>query len=278
MSKKSSEFTVIIEAQRSQKEYLKDLIRYREVFFFVAWRDILVRYKQTLLGVSWSIVRPLINMAVFAFIFGKIANLNSDEISYPLFVLAGMIPWQLFANSLADTSTCLLNNAHMISKVYFPRLVFPMSHVVVNSVDFLISLTMMIVLTLIIGPPIQWTFLLLPFFVLLTLMLCLGVGLWLSAISVRYRDFRFIIPFIIQFGMFISPVGYGSFIIPEKWRIFYFLNPMAGIIDGFRLSFFGTYHSDFPIALGLSIAVNTFLLVTGFRFFRKMERVFADII
>lgn len=278
MSKKSAEFHVVIDPSRAQKEYFKDLFRYRELFVFLAWRDILIRYKQTLLGVAWSIVRPLLNMAVFAFIFGKVAKLDSDQISYPLFVLAGMLPWQLFANSLVDTSGCLVTNAHMISKIYFPRMVLPMSHIMVNLVDFLISLCMMTVLTLVIGPPIQLTILLLPFFILLSLALCLGVGLWLSAVSVRYRDFRFIIPFVVQFGMFISPVGYGSFIVPQKWHFIYFLNPMAGIIEGFRLSFFGTYHEDFPLALSLSIGVTLLLVVSGFRFFRKMERIFADII
>lgn len=275
---KNQEFKVIIDSKRSQKEYLKDLFRYRELFYFFAWRDILVRYKQTLLGVAWSVIRPLLNMAVFAFIFGKVANLPSDGISYPLFVLAGVTPWQLFSSSLVDASNCLVHNAAMISKIYFPRIVFPITHIIVNFVDFLISLIMLLVLFIFTGALASSTILLLPIFMILTLSLCLGTSLWLSSLTVRYRDFRFIIPFVVQFGMFISPVGYGSFLVPAPWNLLYFLNPMAGIIEGFRWSFFGIYHADFPLAIALSTAINLLILVTGFRYFRKMERVLADII
>lgn len=275
---KKQEFDIIIDVDRVQKEYLKDLFRYRELFYFFAWRDILVRYKQTFLGVAWSIIRPIINMAVFVFIFGKVANLPSDHVNYSLFVLAGMIPWQLFSSCLVDTSNSLVNNAAMISKVYFPRIILPVTHIIVNLVDFLISMGMFFSLLLIMGAMNEWRLVFIPIFILFTLCLCLGTSLWLSALTVRYRDFRFIVPFLVQFGMFISPVGYGSFLVPENWQWVYFLNPMAGIIEGFRWCCFGTYHPSLPLALSLSLIVNSLILITGFRFFRKMERIFADII
>ncbi len=277
MSKKA-EFHIIIEANRGQKEYLKDLFRYRELLYFFAWRDILVRYKQTFLGIAWAIVRPLLNMAIFALIFGKIANLASDHVKYPLFVLVGMLPWQLFANCIIDASQSLVNHASTISKVYFPRLILPITHLIVNFIDFLISLAMLFIVFLVTGALSHWTILLLPIFIFLALLLCLGVSFWLSALTVRYRDFRFIVPFIVQFGIFISPVGYASFLVPQAWRWLYFLNPMAGIIEGFRWCCFEVYHPDLPLALTLSTGMNALILVTGFRFFRKMERVFADII
>jgi lipopolysaccharide transport system permease protein len=275
---KKDEFQLVIQANSSQKEYFKDLLRYRELFYFFAWRDIVVRYKQTLLGIAWSLVRPLLNMAVFVFIFGSVAHLPSYHVSYPLFVLAGMLPWQLFASSLVDSGPTLVNHATMISKVYFPRLIFPVTHIIVNFVDFLISLGLLSILFLVFGHLTAWTLVFSPIMIGLTLMLCLGVSLWVSALAVRYRDVRFIVPFIVQFGMFISPVGYGSFLISEKWRWLYYLNPMAGLIEGFRWCCFGISDSDLPLALFLSTLVNLFLLVTGFRFFRKMERIFADII
>lgn len=278
MSERNSEFQIVIEADTIQKEYLKDLYRYRELFYFFSWRDIIVRYKQTLLGVAWAVLRPLLNMAVFALVFGKIANLDSDGINYPLFVLAGMVPWQFFANSLLDSSSSLIAHAPMVSKIYFPRMILPSYYIIVSFIDFLISLATLIAFFLVTQTPYQWNMVMLPLFVLLTVLLCLGASLWLSALTVRFRDFRFLVPFIVQFGMFISPVGYGSFLVSDTWRWLYFLNPMAGIIEGFRWSCFGVYHSYLPLALGLSISITAALLVTGFRFFRKMERIFADII
>lgn len=273
-----ADFDLIIDANRIQKEYLKDLARYRELFYFFVWKDLLVRYKQTFLGIAWALLRPLLNMAVFVLVFGKIAHLDSDGVSYSLFVLAGMLPWQLFSNSLTDSSHSLINNAPMISKVYFPRILLPISHIVISLADFAISLFMLFILFFIMGTWQHWTILMLPLFILLALLLCVGMGLWISAMTVRYRDFRFIVPFTVQFGMFISPVGYGSFLIPESWRWLYFLNPMAGIIEGFRFSCFGIYHSYLPLAISFSVIGTSILLATGFKFFRKMERLFADII
>jgi len=225
---------IVIDANRIQKEYFKDLFRFRELFYFFAWRDILVRYKQTYLGILWGLIRPLLNMAIFAFVFGKVANLSSDKVSYPLFILAGMVPWQLFASCLLETSNSLVNNAPMISKVYFPRMILPVSYIIVNSIDFLISLGLLFILFIATGAAWPPTLLFLPVFIFLVLLLCLGASLWMAAITVRYRDFRFIVPFVTQFGMFISPVGYGSFLVPEGWRWLYFINPMAGLIEGFR--------------------------------------------
>jgi lipopolysaccharide transport system permease protein len=278
MTKNSSDYNIVIDPTNISKEYFKDLFRYRELFYFFSWRDIVVRYKQTALGIIWAVIRPLINMVVFAFIFGKVAKLPSDNVNYPLFVLAGMLPWQLFANSLLDCSNCLVNNSHMISKVYFPRIILPISQIIVQLIDMLISLAMLLTLLLFTGHLNSLTMLALPFFIGLTLLLSLGTGLFISASTVRYRDFRFIIPFVVQFGVFISPVGYGTFLIPEHWRWIYCLNPMVGIIEGFRWCCFGIYHPDLPLTVALSCAVIVGILAAGFRFFRKMERIFADII
>jgi lipopolysaccharide transport system permease protein len=273
-----NQYEILIDPDNLEKEYFKDLFRYRELFYFFAWRDIVVRYKQTALGVIWAIIRPLINMAIFAFVFGSVAKLPSDNVNYSFFVLAGMLPWQLFSTSLVDCSNCLIGNSQMISKVYFPRIILPISQVIVQLTDFLISLAMLLTLLLITGNLNHLTILALPLFIVLSLLLSLGAGLFVAATTVRYRDFRFIVPFVVQFGMFISPVGYGSFLIPETWRWIYFLNPMAGIIEGFRWCCFGIYHPDLPLAVTLSCLVTALILAVSFRFFRKMERIFTDII
>jgi lipopolysaccharide transport system permease protein len=277
MTKKSSKIQIVIDPECEQKEYLKDLFRYRELFYFPAWRDIVVRYKQTFLGIVWAVVRPLLTMAVFALVFGKIAHLATGQVNYPLFVLSGLLPWMLFAGSLIDTSQSLVNNTHMISKVYFPRIILPVSDIMVHLVDFLISLSMLLLLLLFTGY-LHWSILGLPFFIALTLLLCIGSGLWLSAASARYRDFRFIVPFLVQFGVFLSPVGYSSFLLSERSQWVYFLNPMVGIIEGFRWCCFGTYHTNLIFAVLFSCVINGVILMTGFRFFRRMERICADII
>lgn len=276
MTKKTRAPT-IIDSQCEQTEYLKDVSRYRELFYFLAWRDIVVRYKQTILGVVWAVVRPLMTMAVFAFVFGKVAHL-ATEVNYPLFILSGLLPWLLFAGSLIDTSQSLVDNIHMISKVYFPRIILPISDIVVHLADFLISLVMLLLLLCFAGHINHWSILGIPLFIGLTFLLCVGTGLWLSAASVRYRDFRFIIPFLVQFGVFISPVGYSSFALSENSQWIYFLNPMVGIIEGFRWCCFGTYHANLVIAIVVSCLINLGVLISGFRFFRKTERICADII
>lgn len=259
-----------------QKEYLKDLLRYRELFYFLSLRDILVRYKQAFFGIAWALVRPLLNMIVFTLLFGQIAHLPSDGVNYALFVLAGMLPWQLFSNSIGDTSNSLVNNANLISKIYFPRILIPAAQISVHVVDFAMGIGLLAVLAIFTGSLSFLTIFALPTFIGLGILLCMGCGLWLSALTVQYRDFRFIIPFVVQFGMFVSPVGYGTFVIPEKWKWLFFLNPMVGIIDGFRWSFFGIYHPYIIFSIGISAAITLLLLVTGFFYFRKMERTFAD--
>lgn len=277
MTNKSSEFQITIDTEQIQKEYFKDLFRYRELFFFLAWRDIIVRYKQALLGVLWSIIRPLLNMVVFAYIFGRVANLPSEGVNYSLFVLAGLLPWQFFSSSLVDGSQCLVGQAQIISKTYFPRIILPASNIFPNFLDFAISLVIMFMAIGMMGY-MSWRLFYLPLLVGLLFMLCLGASLWTSALMVRYRDVRFIVPFIVQFGLFLSPVGYGSFLISEPYRTIYYLNPIAGIIEGFRWCFFGVNGESLPLSLGLSVAVNCLIFYFGFRFFRKMERLLADII
>ncbi len=269
-------YNIIIEPNRVQKEYLKDLFRYRELFYFFAWRDILVRYKQAFFGISWALFRPLLNMVLFTLLFGRLAKLPSDNVNYSLFVLAGMLPWQLFANSIAETCLSLLNHSHLVSKIYFPRMIIPTSQIIVHLLDFSISGILLLALVFFTGSTDWKTVWLLPLFIAQAILLCVGVSLWLSALTVQFRDFRFIVPFAVQAGMFISPVGYGSFIIPIQWQPVYFLNPMVGIIDGFRWSLFGASYPNLPLSMGTSMFVTTALLVSGFYYFRKMERTFAD--
>lgn len=271
-----SEAEIIIEANRMPKEYFKDLIRFRELFFFLAWRDILVRYKQAAFGVAWAVIRPLLNMAIFSLIFGKIAHLSSYDIPYPLFVLAGMLPWQLVSGAVFDTCNSLTGNVHLITKVYFPRIILSTSQILVHLVDFGINLTLLFIFMLIMGTGSLATLWALPLCLMLALILCIGSSLWLSALTVQYRDFRFIVTFIVQFGMFLSPVGYGTYIITGMWKWIYYLNPMVGVIDAFRWSLFDIHQPDMIWTVMISFAISCTLLVTGLRYFRKTERSFAD--
>lgn len=267
---------ITLEADRIDREYLKDLFRFRDLFLFFAIRDIVVRYRQAVFGIAWALVRPLLTMAIFALIFGKVANLPSDNIHYGIFVLAGMIPWSLFANATQDACICLVNNAHLITKTYFPRLIIPASQLMVHLVDYAVSFTLLIVLLLFSSTPLTYHLLLLPLFFFILVTLVLGAGLWFSALTVQYRDFRIIIPFLMQFGMFLSPVGYGTFVVSEPLRYLFFLNPMVGIIDGFRWSLFGITYPLMSVSISISIIVSFLMLITGFVYFRKMERSFAD--
>lgn len=271
-----SNVDIVIEANQMPKEYLKDLIRFRELFFFLAWRDILVRYKQAAFGVAWAVIRPLLNMAIFSLIFGKIAHLSSYDIPYPLFVLAGMLPWQLVSGVVFDTCNSLVNNVHLITKVYFPRIILSTSQILVHLVDFSINLGLLFVFMLIMGTGNLATIWSLPFCLFLALVLCIGTSLWLSALTVQYRDFRFIVTFMVQFGMFVSPVGYGTYIVPGSWKWLYFLNPMVGVIDFFRWSLFGIEQPDLIWSVIFSLVISSILLITGMRYFRKTERSFAD--
>lgn len=269
---------LIIEAGRTERHYWKDLWRYRELFYFLAWRDILVRYKQTVIGIAWAIIRPFLTMIVFTLVFGKIAKLPSGGAPYPIMVFAAMLPWQFFATSFSEAGNSLILNANMISKVYFPRLVMPTSSVIVSFVDFLISFTILLGLMFWYGFIPEISILTLPIFVLIAFAASLSAGLWIAALNVRFRDFRYIIPFIVQFGLYISPVGFNSTVIPEKWRLIYSLNPMVGVIDGFRWAILGGEYKIYWPGFILSLTLVTFILVTGVIYFRKTEKTFADVI
>jgi len=270
---------IVIEAGRSERHYWLDLWRYRELFAVLAWRDLSVRYKQTVIGILWALVRPVLTMAVFTVVFGRIAALPSDGITpYPLMVFAGMLPWTLFSTGLADASNSLINNANLITKVYFPRLLVPAATIAVAFVDFLISFCILIALCIWYKFVPGWQIILLPFFVLIAFVASLGPSLWLTAFNVKYRDFRYVIPFIVQFGLYISPVGFTSAIIPDNWRLLYSLNPMVGVIDGFRWCLLGGQSQLYVPGLLISLAVTTILLWLGIRQFRRTENSFADLI
>jgi lipopolysaccharide transport system permease protein len=269
---------LIIEAGHTERNYWRDLFRYRELFYFLAWRDVLVRYKQTVIGILWAVLRPLLTMIVFTFVFSRIAKLPAEGLPYPVMVFAAMLPWQLFATSLTEGSGSLINNANLISKVYFPRLIVPASSVIVSFVDFAISMVLlgglMVIYKVWPGGPLV----MLPIFTLMALLASAGAGVWLAALNVKYRDFRYVVPFIVQFGLYVSPVGFSSSIVPAKWRVLYDLNPIVGVIDGFRWSI-SSGNTPFPQqSLQLSLITIAILLVTGIWYFRKTERTFADII
>ena len=272
---------LIIEAGRTEAHYWRDLWRYRDLFYFLAWRDLLVRYKQTVFGVLWAVLRPFLTMTIFVVIFSRLAGLPSDGVPYALLVLGGMLPWQFFATALADSSSSLVTNANLITKIYFPRIILPASSVIVALVDFAITLGLMVLVMAWYRylPPVR--IVLLPVFVVLALVSALGPGLIATALNVKYRDFRFVIPFIVQFGLYVSPVGFKSSVIEDKLgpiaRLVYALNPMVGVIDGFRWCI-GAEPALHVSALAISIIVSIFLLWWGVRFFRSTEKGFADIV
>ena len=269
----------ILEPGRAEKNYWRDLWRYRELFQVLAWRDVSVRYKQTVIGVAWALIRPFLTMIVFTVIFEKVAKLPSDgDAPYALMVFAGMLPWSFFATALSEASGSLVSNANLISKVYFPRLIVPTATVVVAFIDFLISFLILVGMMVWYQFLPGWQILLLPVFIVLAFFTSLGPGLWITALNVKYRDFRYVIPFIVQFGLYISPVGFSSSVIPEKWRLLYSLNPMVGVIDGFRWCILGGQSSIDSRAFGISMAVTAFFLWLGIRKFRATEKSFADLI
>ena len=235
----TNQATLVIEAGRTERHYWRDLWLYRELFFFLAWRDILVRYKQTVIGIVWALGRPLITMLVFTLVFSKLAKLPSDGVPYPILVFAALLPWQFFSSAFSGAGDSLISNAGMISKVYFPRLVIPASAVIVSFVDFLISVVILVGLMIWYGFAPNLRMLTLPLFIFVAFAAAMGAGLWIAALNVKYRDFRIIVPFVVQFGLYISPVGFSSNIVPEKWRLLYSLNPMVGVIDGFRWAILG---------------------------------------
>jgi lipopolysaccharide transport system permease protein len=269
---------MIIEAGRTEGLYWRDVWRYRELFYFLAWRDLLVRYKQTVVGVGWSVIRPLLTMVVLTVVFGKLGKMPSGGRPYPLMVFCGMLPWQFFSTAMTESANSLVSNANLISKVYFPRVVVTASSVITSFVDFLISGVFLVALLAWYRcvPPL--TVCLLPFFVLLVFGASLGIGLWIAALMVEYRDFRFIVPFIVQFGLYVSPVGFQSGVVPARYRLIFSLNPMVGIIDGFRWCILGAQTNIYWPGFVLAVIDVAALVTSGIWYFRKTEQTFADVI
>ena len=268
---------VIIEPGKSRR-YWQDLWRFRELFFFLAWRDILVRYKQTTLGVAWAVLQPLVTMVAFTVVFGRIARLPSDGLPYPVLVLAGLLPWQLFSHSVTAASNSLVGNANLISKLYFQRLIVPASAIIPGLVDLIVSAAILAILMGFFGVTPSWRIVTLPFFLLLAVGAALAVGIGMAALTVRYRDFRYIVPFMLQAGLYISPVGFSSSVVPEKWRLLYSLNPMVSIIDGFRWSTVGGDAVLQPFAIAAGTVTTSLALGVALWYFRSTERTFADVI
>ncbi len=269
---------LIIEAGKAEQHYWRDLWRFRELFYFLSWRDIIVRYKQTSIGVLWAILRPVLTAAVFVLVFGRLAKMPSEGVPYPLLVFAAMLPWQFFSSALTEASNSMIANANMISKIYFPRLIVPGSAIIVALVDFAISLVLLALLMVFYQIVPTWRLLLLPVFTGIAFGAAFGAGLWLAALNVKYRDFRHVLPFLVQFGLYVSPVGFSSSVVPGQWRALYSINPMVGVIDGFRWSITGAqsaiYGPGFAVSLVLVLAIG----VSGLWYFRRTERAFADII
>lgn len=280
---RNDEFDLWLEAGRTEKHYWLDLWRYRELFLILAWRDVAVRYKQTIVGVAWSLLQPLLTMIIMTVVFGKLAGLHSEgTVPYALMVFSGMLPWQFFANALSTSGQSLVSNANLVSKIYFPRLIIPASTVVVALVDFMFSFLILGVMMVGYRFVPNWRILSLPFFVCLAFLTSLGPGLFVTALNVKYRDFRFVMPFVIQFGLYLSPVGFSSSIVREKLGdtafLLYSLNPMVGLVDGFRWAILGQASSFYLPSFLISVFVTSVLLITGILYFRKTERSFADII
>jgi lipopolysaccharide transport system permease protein len=276
---REAEHLLVLEAGRAERDYWRDLWRYRELFAILAWRDVAVQYKQTVIGAAWAVIRPLLTMLVFTGVFGNLAQLPSEGgAPYPVMVMAGMLPWFLFSTMLGNGSGSLVQNSNLISKVYFPRLIVPVASSFVALVDFAITFVLLLGMMVVFGAMPDWRFLLLPVFILLAIITALGPALIMATLNVRYRDFRFIVPFVVQFGLYVSPVGFSSNVIPEEWRLLYSMNPVVGVIDGFRWCLLG---GDTPLYLPgflLSLGVAALLLWIGIRTFRATERTFADLV
>lgn len=279
MTEPSTPNVLVIEPGVAERHYWRDLWRYRELFYVLAWRDIAVRYKQTIIGLTWALLRPFLTMVVFTVVFGRIAKLPTEGTApYALMVFAGLLPWQFFSTALSESSNSLISNTNLISKVYFPRLIVPTAAVVVSFIDFLISFLILVGLMLWYKFLPGWQILTLPFFVLMAFLASLGPGLWITSLNVKYRDFRYVIPFIVQFGLYVSPVGFSSAIVPEQWRLLYAMNPVVGVIDGFRWAILGGEAVIYWPGFVLSWGMIAFFLWLGIRQFRRMERSFADLI
>jgi len=256
---------------------LKELWKFRELVYFLAWRDVKVRYKQTVLGAMWALLQPLLTMLIFSLIFGHLAKLPSDGIPYPVFTLAGLAPWTFFAQGLSQSAISLVGNAHLIGKVYFPRLAIPLATILATLVDFGITFLLLLGMMLIYGIRPNGHIVWVPVFALMALVTSLGVGFWLSALNVKYRDVRYVVPFLVQFWMFATPIVYPSRLLPKPWRTIYGLNPMAGVVEGFRWSLLGA-QTHLGGLIAISAAVSLVVLVGGVFYFRRMERTFADVI
>lgn len=256
---------------------LRELVAYRELLYFLVWRDIKVRYKQTALGASWAVIQPFFTMVVFSLFFGKLAKIPSDGVPYPIFSFAALVPWTFFATSLTNASNSLVGSANLIKKVYFPRLAIPIATVLSGLVDFGIAFLMLVGMMLWFGLTPTLQALWLPLFVLLALITSLGVGLWLSAMNVKYRDVKYVVPFLTQFWMFATPVAYPSSLLSGKWQAVYALNPMVGVVEGFRWSLLGTKTNPTAV-IAVSAAASIVVLVSGAFYFRRMERTFADVV
>jgi len=269
----------IIRARRGfARLNLAEMWEYRELIYFLAWRDVLVRYKQTVIGVLWALVRPFITIVIFTIVFGRFAHVPSGPIPYPVLALAGLLAWQLFSTAFSESSSSVVGNAQLVSKIYFPRLIMPVSAIVTALADFFVALAMLAVLMAWYRVPVSASVIWLPLFILLCLVIALGSGIWFAALYVRYRDIRHVIPFIVQLGLYISPVGFPSSVVPERWRFLYSLNPMVGVIDGFRWSLFGGRNPIYLPGLAISIVLSILILIGGAYYFRNTERLFADII
>ena len=274
----TQETHIVIEPSRSWLRLdLGDLWRYRELLFFLAWRDIKVRYKQTLLGATWAVIQPLLTMIIFSIIFGQLAGLPSEGIPYPVFTFTALLPWQLFAFALTQSSNSLVGAQNLVSKVYFPRLVIPIASVLPGLVDFSISFLVLLGLMAFYGIPLTARLFILPALLLLALMTAMAVGLWLSALNVEYRDVRYVVPFLTQFWMYATPIAYSSTLVPEKWRYLYALNPLTGVVEGFRWALLGK-SDGVGAMIWISTAIVVLLLVSGLIYFKRMEDTFADVI
>lgn len=273
------ETTLIIEPGRADQQYWRDLWAYRELFLILAWRDVAVRYKQTLIGVAWAVLRPFLTMVVFTVVFGKLAKLPSEGTApYALMVFTGMLPWYLFSSALSGAADSIVANSNLIGKVYFPRMIIPAASIVTALIDFLVSFAILIALMVWYRFVPGWQVLLLPVFVLLALLVSFGPGLWITALNVKYRDFRYVIPFVLQIGLYVSPVGFSSNIIPDHWRLLYSLNPLVGIIDGFRWCILGGESPLYVPGFTISLAIAGAFLWLGISTFRATEKFFADLV
>jgi len=273
----SSPGTLVIQAGQADQHYWRDLWRYRELLGFLAWRDIKVRYKQAVLGITWSVIQPAVQTVLLTFVFSKLAKMPDGGVPYPMLVLAGLLPWQLFSSAFGGASNSLVGNAHLISKIYFPRLIVPLSALTVALVDLLILLAITLPVTLLYGIMPTWRLLLLPVFIFLGLLTALGAGLWITALTVKYRDFRFITPFLLQIGLFVTPIGYRTDFLPN-WRDLLALNPLTGVVNGFRWCLLGVDMDFYASGLVMSVLISAILLGTGLWYFRGTERQFADVI